>query len=62
MAQQSTGGLGVAGVTPIVPDSRAAKANEKLLADIRDNAPSDVQPPGVDEDEPQSLEEALLGE
>ena len=28
-----------------------------------DTSPSDIQPPGVDEDwEPQSLEEALLGE
>jgi len=26
-----------------------------------DTSPSDIQPPGVDEDEPQSLEEALLG-
>ena len=31
------------------------------IKDPVDNAPSDVQPPGVD-DEPQSLEEALLGE
>ena len=33
-------------------------------ADIRepvDTNPSDYQPPGVDEDEPQSLEEALTG-
>ena len=33
--------------------------------DIRepvDTNPSDVQPPGVDDDMPQSLEEALLGE
>ena len=27
-----------------------------------DTNPSDVQPPGVDEDLPQSLEEALTGE
>ena len=27
-----------------------------------DTLPSDEQPPGVDEDMPQSLEEALLGE
>ena len=60
MAQQSTG-LGVAAVTPIVPDSRAAKANEELLADIRDNTPSDSQPPGVDVDY-NSLEEALDGD
>ena len=31
------------------------------IKDPVDNTPSDVQPPGVDE-EPQSLEEALLGE
>ena len=60
MAQQATG-LGVAAVTPIVPDSRAAKANEELLADIRDNTPSDSQPPGVDVDY-NSLEEALAGD
>ena len=60
MAEQSTG-LGVAAVTPIVPDSRAAKANEELLADIRDNTPSDSQPPGVDVDY-NSLEEALAGD
>ena len=62
MAQQSSGR--VAFVTPMAPDSRAAKANQKLQAEIKDpvdNTPSDSQPPGVD-DEPQSLEEALLGE
>ena len=35
-----------------------------VVVDIRDSVdtgPSDIQPPGVD-DEPQSLEEALLGE
>ncbi len=34
------------------------------VVDIRDpvdTLPSDEQPPGVDDDEPQSLEEALLG-
>ena len=34
------------------------------VVDIRDPAdtlPSDKQPPGVDDDEPQSLEEALMG-
>ena len=64
MAQQSSGR--VAFVTPMGPDSRAAKANQKLQADIKDpvdTLPSDKQPPGVDEDDdfPQSLEEALLG-
>ena len=28
----------------------------------KDTMPSDYQPPGTDEKEPQSLEEALLGE
>ena len=61
MAQQSTGGLGVANVTPYSPDSRIN--NLPGYGDIKDPddlAPSDVQPIGVD-DEPQSLEEALLG-
>ena len=37
---------------------------EIKIKDPVDTSPSDVQPPGVDEDEkfPQSLEEALLGE
>ena len=61
MAQQSTGGFGVANVTPVSPDSRIN--NLPGYGDIKepdDNTPSDTQPPGVD-DEPQSLEEALLG-
>ena len=33
------------------------------IRDPKDNNPSEIQPPGVDEErEPQSLEEALLGE
>ena len=33
------------------------------VEDPVDTSPSDIQPPGVDEErEPQSLEEALLGE
>ena len=32
------------------------------VKEIIDTSPSDIQPPGVDDDEPQSLEEALLGE
>ena len=32
------------------------------IKDPVDTNPSDKQPPGVDEDMPQSLEEALLGE
>ena len=50
MAQQSTGGLGVANVTPYGPDSRIN--NLPGYGDIKepeDNAPSDTQPPGVDQ-------------
>ena len=54
MAQQSTGGLGVANPVQYSPSK---KRKEPV-----DTSPSDIQPPGVDEDEPQSLEEALLGE
>ena len=36
---------------------------EPAIKDPVDTSPSDIQPPGVDEErEPQSLEEALLGE
>ena len=52
MAHQSQGGP-TAYVTSFSP--------EPDIKDPVDNTPSDVQPPGVD-DEPQSLEEALLGE
>ena len=34
---------------------------EPEIKDPVDNSPSDIQPPGVDENEPQSLEEALTG-
>ena len=38
-------------------------APEPEIKDPVDTGPSDIQPPGVDEErEPQSLEEALLGE
>ena len=57
MAQQSTGGFGVANVTPVTPESRLHNLPGK---EQQDNTPSDSQPPGVD-DEPQSLEEALVG-
>ena len=30
------------------------------IKDPVDTSPSDIQPPGVDDDEPQSLEEALM--
>ena len=54
MAQQSTTGFGRANPVPYSPDSRLKNL---------DTNPSDQQPPGVDEDDmPQSLEEALLGE
>ena len=64
MAQQSTGGFGVANVTPVSPDSRINNLpGYGDIKDPQDNTPSDSQPPGVDEErEPQSLEEALLGE
>ena len=53
MAQQSN--QAPAFVTKYTPES---KAEEPV-----DTNPSDLQPPGVDEErEPQSLEEALLGE
>ena len=57
MGQQSKTGFGVANPVPYSPDSRLNNL---------DTNPSDKQPPGVDEKEdewePQSLEEALLGE
>ena len=48
MAQQSTG-LGAAHPVPYAP----APAE---TVDLQDTSPSDIQPPGVDEDEPQPLE------
>ena len=50
MAHQTAGMM--ASVTSLSP--------EPEIKDPVDNSPSDVQPPGVD-DEPQSLEEALTG-
>ncbi len=55
MSQQQSGGFGNA--TPV---------NYGMKPEIKDpepvdTLPSDEQPPGVDEDMPQSLEEALLG-
>ena len=52
MAHQNTGGFGTASPVPYSP--------EVDIKDPQDLAPSDTQPPGVD-DEPQSLEEALTG-
>ena len=58
MAQQSTG-LGVAHPVPYAP----APPETVDIRDPKDTNPSEMQPPGVDEErEPQSLEEALLGE
>ena len=58
MAQQNTGGFGVAHPVPYSPEA-SKKADIK---DPVDTSPSDIQPPGVDEEkEPQSLEEALTG-
>ena len=42
--------------------STDAPAETVDIRDPVDTLPSDKQPPGVDDDEPQSLEEALLGE
>ena len=57
MAQQSTTGFGKANPVPYSPDGN----RHPDIKDPVDTNPSDYQPPGVD-DEPQSLEEALLGE
>ena len=52
MGQQSSTGFGVAHPVPFSPEPEKVDTN-----------PSDKQPPGVDEEkEPESLEEALLGE
>ena len=53
MAHQSQGGP-TAYVTSFSP--------EPEIKEPPDTMPSDYQPPGTDEKEPQSLEEALLGE
>ena len=51
MSQQSS--IDPAFVTPIDPTPE--------IKDKPDTMPSDYQPPGIDENEPQSLEEALTG-
>ena len=56
MAQQSTGGFGVAHPVNYSPDN----TRRGDIKDPPDTLPSENQPPGVD-DEPQSLEEALTG-
>ena len=55
MAHQST--TGRAFVTSLSPEP---EAHHNKPDEHEDNTPSDSQPPGVD-DEPQSLEEALVG-
>ena len=54
MAQQNTGGFGVAHPVQYSPDD----TRRVDIKDPPDNAPSDTQPPGVDVDY-NSLEEAL---
>ena len=59
MAQQSMSGFGVANPVSYAP----APPETVDIRDPKDTNPSEMQPPGVDEErEPQSLEEALLGE
>ena len=52
MGQQSKAGFGVANPVPFSPDSRIKNL---------DTNPSDQQPPGVDDEPYESLEEALTG-
>ena len=47
----------MASVTSLSPEPESHHDNPD---EHEDNSPSDIQPPGVD-DEPQSLEEALVG-
>ena len=56
MAHQTTSGK--AFVTSFSPEQHHNKPEEHPP----DNVPSEMQPPGVDDPEYQSLEEALLGE
>lgn len=63
MSQQSTGGFGVAKITPLSPESRINNLPGYRNENEIDLTPSDSQPPGVDEEvDYNSLEEALLGE
>ena len=62
MAQQNSGGFGVAHPVQYSPPGEGIRDREVDIKDPQDNAPSDVQPSGVDNDDmPHSLEEALLG-
>ena len=56
MAHQSQGGP-TAFVTSFSPEPD----KNIYIKDPVDTSPSDLQPPGVDEKEPQSLDEALTG-
>mgnify|MGYP003110065519 CR=1 FL=1 len=59
MAQQNTGGFGVAHPVPFDPDGD----RHVDIKDPQDNTPSDSQPPGVDDEvDYNSLEEALTGD
>ena len=64
MAQQNTGGFGVAHPVQYSPPGEGIRDRAVDIKDPQDLAPSASQPPGVDEEDdfPQSLEEALLGE
>ena len=57
MAHQSQGGP-TAYVTSFSPEP---ESHHNKPEEHPDTLPSDYQPPGVDEKEPQSLEEALTG-
>ena len=63
MAQQNTGGFGVASPVQYSPEGEGIRDREVI--DIKDPepdlTPSDSQPPGVDDDDmPQSLELSLI--
>ena len=55
MAHQTSGGFGLATPTQYSPSPDIKDPPQK------DTTPSEMQPPGVDEEAPQSLEEALMG-
>tara|TARA_Y100001963_G_scaffold105831_1_gene146206 strand:- start:314 stop:490 length:177 start_codon:yes stop_codon:yes gene_type:complete len=55
------GGILMAQQTSAMRANITRMSPEPEIKDPVDTSPSDIQPPGVDEDEPQSLEEALTG-
>ena len=60
MAHQTEGGgFGTAYPVNFSPEIKDPVAHHDRPDEHEDLTPSDTQPPGVDEDEPQSLEEAL---